>query len=400
MSPHYQGTVMHSLFSARDPEYHRNLKRPVGQMFSMANMRKYEPYADECSGIFIKRMREMEGQQVDLSTWLQWYAFDVIACITFQRRFGFMEEGRDVNQMIGSLDGIFQYVKVVGQYPGLHPYLMGSETFARIVMKLFPAFPDPIRSFLQITEDEIVRYDTDEKKQAGRTDFLAQLREKEAEGGQMTHRDMMNHLANNLLAGSDTTAISLRACFYYLIKNPRTYQNLVAEIDEADKRGQLSTYVTYEECLRLPYLQAVMKEALRMHPGVGFPLERYVPREGATICDIRIPPGTIVSVSANVIHMDKEVFGEDADRFRPERWIDASPEQLKLMDRSFLAFGHGTRTCIGKNISILEMGKFIPQIFRHFDLEWASTESEWKTEAAWFWKQWGMIVRFRWRGKG
>jgi cytochrome P450 len=80
-----------------------------------------------------------------------------------------------------------------------------------------------------------------------------------------------------------------------------------------------------------------MKEALRMHPGVGFPLERYVPREGATICDIKIPPGTIVSVSANVIHMDKEVFGEDADRFRPERWIDASPEQLKLMDRSFLA---------------------------------------------------------------
>jgi hypothetical protein len=120
-------------------------------MFSMANMRKYEPYADECSGIFIKRMREMEGQQVDLSTWLQWYAFDVIACITFQRRFGFMEEGRDVNQMIGSLDGIFQYVKVVGQYPGLHPYLMGSETFARIVMKLFPAFPDPIRSFLQVS---------------------------------------------------------------------------------------------------------------------------------------------------------------------------------------------------------------------------------------------------------
>jgi cytochrome P450 len=61
-------------------------------------------------------------------------------------------------------------------------------------------------------------------------------------------------LMQDSLAGSDTTAISLRACFYYLIKNPKTYQNLVAEIDEADKRGQLSTYVTYEECLRLPYL--------------------------------------------------------------------------------------------------------------------------------------------------
>lgn len=76
-----------------------------------------------------------------------------------------------------------------------------------------------------------------------------------------------------------------------------------------------------------------------MHPGVGFPLERYVPHEGATICDIDIPAGTIVSMSANVIHMDKEVFGEDADQFRPERWLDVSSEQLKLMDRSFLAVG-------------------------------------------------------------
>jgi cytochrome P450 len=80
-----------------------------------------------------------------------------------------------------------------------------------------------------------------------------------------------------------------------------------------------------------------MKEALRMHPGVGFPLERYVPPEGATICDVDLPGGTVVSMTASVIHIDKSVFGEDADRFRPERWIDASPEQLKLMDRSFLA---------------------------------------------------------------
>lgn len=56
------------------------------------------------------------------------------------------------------------------------------------------------------------------------------------------------------LAGSDTTAISLRACFYYLIKNPRTYKKLISEIDGAEKNGQLSEYVTYEECLQLPYL--------------------------------------------------------------------------------------------------------------------------------------------------
>ena len=58
------------------------------------------------------------------------------------------------------------------------------------------------------------------------------------------------------LAGSDTTAISLRACFYYLMKTPAAYVKLVAEITEADKRNELSPFVTYEESLRLPYLYA------------------------------------------------------------------------------------------------------------------------------------------------
>lgn len=56
------------------------------------------------------------------------------------------------------------------------------------------------------------------------------------------------------VAGSDTTAAAARACFYYVIKNPRVYQALVAEIDRADKEGRLSPFVTYKEFLELPYL--------------------------------------------------------------------------------------------------------------------------------------------------
>ena len=80
-----------------------------------------------------------------------------------------------------------------------------------------------------------------------------------------------------------------------------------------------------------------MKEAMRLHPGVGFPLERYVPEGGATICGQYLPAGAIVSMSAPVIHNNKEVWGNDANEFRPERWIDSDPEQLKIMDRNFLA---------------------------------------------------------------
>lgn len=80
-----------------------------------------------------------------------------------------------------------------------------------------------------------------------------------------------------------------------------------------------------------------MKEAMRLHPGVAFPLERYIPTGGAIICGQWLPEGTNVSVNATVIHMDKNVYGEDADQFRPERWIDVTQDKLKIMNRSFIA---------------------------------------------------------------
>ena len=76
---------------------------------------------------------------------------------------------------------------------------------------------------------------------------------------------------------------------------------------------------------------------MRLHPGVGFPLERYVPEEGLRVDNIFLPGGTIIGMNAWVVHYDKTVFGEDADEFRPERWIDAEPEKLRLMDKCFLS---------------------------------------------------------------
>lgn len=80
-----------------------------------------------------------------------------------------------------------------------------------------------------------------------------------------------------------------------------------------------------------------MKEAMRLHPGVGMPLERVVPEGGATLCGEFIPGGTIVGVNAWVVHHSKEVFGFDTDTFRPERWLDAEPDQLRLMEQSSFA---------------------------------------------------------------
>lgn len=144
-----------------------------------------------------------------------------------------------------------------------------------------------------------------------------------------------------------------------------------------------------------------------MHPGVSYPLERVVPKLGEELSGVFVPGGTIVGVNPAVIHRDRSIFGEDADTFRPERWLatdDEGLERVKVMERSLLTvsqatgplqrepaytrqqFGAGARTCIGKNISIMEMGKLVPQILREFDVALPDGK-EWTVHTWWFAKQ-------------
>ncbi|KAK5296666.1 hypothetical protein LTR16_000287 [Cryomyces antarcticus] len=101
-----------------------------------------------------------------------------------------------------------------------------------------------------------------------------------------------------------------------------------------------------------------------MHPAAGLILERIVPPQGIDICGEHIPGGTIVGCNAWVLHRRPEIFGADVDACRPERWIDAPPAQLKEMKATMFQFGAGARTCIGKNISLLEVYKLVPSFLR------------------------------------
>lgn len=180
----------------------------------------------------------------------------------------------------------------------------------------------------------------------------------------------------NMFAGSDTTAISLRAIFYNLLRHPPVLGKLLAELTTESKSGRFTRdeqagnvgLVKWNEVRELPYLSAVINEALRCHPAAGLPLERVVPNQGLRIDGCYLPPGTIVGCSAWVVHRDEGVFGPKPAEFRPERWIDASPEQQAKMRNCLLSFGSGVRTCIGKNVSLLEMYKLVPAVLRTFEV--------------------------------
>lgn len=193
-------------------------------------------------------------------------------------------------------------------------------------------------------------------------------------------------------AGSDTTAIGFRAVFYSLMKNPMVYAELMRELDTARQERKLSFPVTYAEASKLPYLGACVKEALRVHTGVQLTMARIVPEGGMDLGGTFIPAGYRVGMNGAVIHYDTSIFGEDAAEYRPGRWLE-DPERAKKMDKYMLHFGAGTRTCIGKNISIAEIHKLVPEVLMHFKMEMWQPEATWKTRNLWFCKQTNIVVR-------
>lgn len=195
----------------------------------------------------------------------------------------------------------------------------------------------------------------------------------------MTDSLVMTMAISMAFAGSETTAISLSSVFYYLLKNPKCMEKLYQELDSKAKDGYFKDsehgVVTWTESQGLPYLDACIKEAFRVHPAPGLPLERIVPPQGAEIAGHFIKGGTIVGCSAWVIHRNKDIFGQDVDVFRPERWLVdenkdkvAEEKRIKEMSGVMLQFGMGSRTCIGKNISLLEIYKLVPTVLRRFEV--------------------------------
>lgn len=104
---------------------------------------------------------------------------------------------------------------------------------------------------------------------------------------------------------------------------------------------------------------------------------------------------SIVGTNIWVAHRNSDIFGGDASVFRPERWDPAiTPEdKLREMEHYWLPFGAGTRTCIGKNISILEIAKLVPQLLRRYDFE--LLQKEVKYTNMWFVKQKDVRVRVK-----
>ncbi|PYH93221.1 cytochrome P450 [Aspergillus ellipticus CBS 707.79] len=351
-----------NMFSYRNSADHPDARRKVAALFSMSAVMAYEPYVNNC----IERLRVQfdsfseTGSMIDLGHWLQCFAFDTISEITFGERFGFLDRGDDVSNPIANLEKGF----VASSLTGLMLWLRPLVTFLSKLQETSDLMFVP-----QFVDRKISEYSQEAKREifAEKTPgMLERLLDAMRDGGKgMTNHDVKANSSANIGAGSDTTAIGLSAVVIYMYRSPEKLQKLREEI-ESSNLGQDSSF---QELQKSSYLQAAIKESMRLHPGVGFPLFRLVPRGGAVICDRFFPEGANVGVNSWVIHRDRNIWGPDVDDFVPERWLSADNTRLKVMEQLLVPFGAGSRTCLGKNISLFDINKLLLQLVQNYDIE-------------------------------
>lgn len=263
----------------------------------MSSLMHYEGFVDDCADLFETRLLQLSAvaQVVDLRHWFQCYAFDVIGMITYGKRLGFLDKGEDVGNVIEALEDHLSYATLVGIFPSLHQVLFPLKNFiagGKGAGRAYVAsFTKECMSETRANPKAINLGDSN----ATAEDFLTKFLAKHSSSPDIfTSAHVLSGCISNMVAGSDTTAISLSATLYYLLKNPPCMDRLREEVDSFTASGQLSARPTYKESQAMPYLQAVIKEALRLHPATGLPLERVVPKGGASISGQFFPEGVSV----------------------------------------------------------------------------------------------------------
>ena len=246
---------------------------------------------------------------------------DVIGEVTFAKPFGFLDAQQD--------DGIFSRISrsvESGVWLAHVPWFYQIHQFLLPVLGNHLAINDREGTIRDYTTREV-----QDRFQRGsdRPDLLGKLfsihKEKPVE---MNFANVTSVASSNVGAGSDTTAISLRAIIYYLLKYPDKKAKLIQEVDEAAQSAGVVSTFTYQQAMKMPYLQAAMYEAMRLYPAIGMSLPRITPPEGFHIGDSYIPGG----VSSRWFVLPSQSLIDEADR-RRRQCLGHSSKQRHIRPR-------------------------------------------------------------------
>lgn len=180
----------------------------------------------------------------------------------------------------------------------------------------------------------------------------------EEDGSRMTDKQLKDELLTLFVAGHETTSNALSWTWYLLSQNPQQEQTLHEELD----RVLQGKPVEFQDLIRLPYLQQVLKESMRLYPP-AWTLNARCPMEDIDVDGYKIPKGAYIFVSPYALHRESRNFSQP-ETFSPERF---APEQEKEIHRyAYIPFGAGHRVCIGNSFAMMEAALILARIAQQY----------------------------------
>ena len=371
------GDPVPSIVTTRDPLDHSRQRRTLAHAFSSRSLQDHEEVIHRYTDLFISQLAKHGGQGtqgINMSEAYNWLTFDIIGDLAFGESFdavATMKTNYWVSVMVNS--AFFgTMLGLCKRFPQLHLFLS----------LILPA--NARRDYMahrQLTHQKLER--RVDQGDTGRNDFLARI----LKSKDYTMDGLANQAGTLILAGSDTTSSLLAGVTFYLLKHPDVLSRLQEEV-----RGSFSclSEITGDSTNKLPYLNAVIEEGLRIVPPIPFGLQRISP--GATVDGHFIPKGTIVSVDTWTAMHDSQHWHEPSS-FRPERWIGEGFHDNKT---AFQPFSRGPRACLGINLAYLEARIILAKMAWYLRWELVDGGVDWNRDARLFtlWKNPDLRVRF------
>ncbi|RYN41586.1 hypothetical protein AA0114_g10792 [Alternaria tenuissima] len=349
-----------TLITIPDPALHKRLHKVIQQAFTPQALASQEPIQK----LHIERAMPdfddiaVNGTEIDLADKLETMFWEIIGDLAFGEPL--MAGKRPTYESLKRLGkGSMPVVEALSfmlVMPGVAPALETARS-------LISAMPIPSQ-LSKLVPSKRLRDCID--RQDGREDFISAIMGSEKQGLTLDADAFFSNAMGLTLAGYQTTATTLASTFYHVLRYTNTYITLCAEIrstftSEAD--------ITGERLARLPFLNACIRETLRLLPPAnGKTAQRTAP--SCSIAGTYIPAGTIVSADLYTIQRSSQYFNDPAS-FRPERWLEGAEKNgfdgdNRSASRPFLI---GSRACIGRHMAQQSIRLIMARLLWRYDFE-------------------------------
>ncbi|RHZ67969.1 cytochrome P450 [Aspergillus thermomutatus] len=339
------------VFNMRDPRQHGQRRKLFARPFSKSELRRtWEPVVKEKVQLAVSRIRgELAAEgRADILKWWTFLATDVSGHLMFGESFDMLTLGKK-NEYIQVLEktmmgsGINAELPIVG-FIGRHVPLPAFRTMFRATEYLF-----------QYGQRAVIN--SRATGNAARNIFAGIIHESEKDHATLTDKDVIQEAGNLIVAGSDTTAVTLTYLVWAVLSQPDLQREIEEEVS--------SLRADFDEAAleELHLLNAVIMETLRLYGAAPGALPRTVPEGGATMSGHYLPQGITVSTQSYTIHRN-EVLYPNPEAFNAKRWILGDGPISNPANIGFSPFGTGSRTCLGIHLAWMELRLAAAEFFR------------------------------------